>query len=179
MTDVVCATCGKLHPAEEAELTFRLPDAIHSLAVADREARCHISSDICALDEERFFVRGLVPIPVSGRDRPYCIGAWAEIPECSFNTIYELWDDPDQAAAGPFAGVLANAVSEIGSPAGLPVEVRLTGPTTRPEFRVLDQASVLGSEQARGIDSHRALEYTAMGQPDVGDSAHKFTEPKH
>lgn len=51
---------------------------IYGLSNDEREKRCHIGPDVCTLDRERFFLRGLIPIPVSGR------------PERSITTILSL-----------------------------------------------------------------------------------------
>ena len=47
------------------------------------------------LDGERFFLRGLLPMPVNGRSAPYRLGVWAEIPSSIYPRIYALWTDPD------------------------------------------------------------------------------------
>jgi hypothetical protein len=162
MTDeVTCLTCGKVHPLTESELVFGLPDEIFALSKEDRSARCHISDDICALDQQRFFVRGLLPLPVHGRAQVYRVGLWAEISAEVFRRILALWSDPAQSDEPRLPGILANQLPLIEeASAGLPVLIQLTGPKMRPEFYVQSVDHPLHTEQTNGIDEHRALEYS-------------------
>src|SRR5580704_9304970 len=154
--ELPCATCGRSHPKSEIELTFRLPDAIFVLSEAERSNRCHMSSDLHVLDRKRFFVRGLLPLPVHGRDAPYRIGIWAEVDEQTFADIYHLWNESAQAECSPFLGSLANDIPTVPTTLGLPIAIHLTGPKTRPEFFLPNDDHPLGHEQSHGIDSHRA-----------------------
>lgn len=137
---------------------FKLPTAIYDLPEEDQASRCDISPDFCAIDGDRRFLRGLLPLPVTGRSVPYRIGIWAEIDASSFKRILELWDDPHQAEAPPLAGALANPVPLCPSTIGLEVEIRLTGPTTRPEFFVKEANHQLAQDQRQGIGAHRPLQ---------------------
>ena len=135
MTDTaICSECGAVHSRADVELAFKLPDAIFALSAEERDARCIVGKEECTLDGQRYFLRGLIPIPVRGRERVYCIGAWAEIDAATRTRIRELWTDPLQSSEPPFAAILANSISLVPSTLGLPISLRLTGPTTRPEF---------------------------------------------
>jgi hypothetical protein len=47
MTETVaCSVCGKVHPIDDIELVFELPDVIHALAGGERATRCNISADV-------------------------------------------------------------------------------------------------------------------------------------
>jgi hypothetical protein len=155
-----CSVCGTSHPLEELELSFKLPDPVAALDDADRTQRCRGTEDVYVLDHRRYFVRGLLSLPVRGREMPYRLGMWAEVPQHSFERIWTLWDDPDQAEEPPLPGQLANSVPGLADSVGLSVRVWLSGPTTRPEFEVLPSAHQLYSEQNEGICEHRAFEYS-------------------
>jgi hypothetical protein len=97
-----CSVCGKVHPIEDSELVFGLPDVIYALAEDERKTRCNISPDVCGLDRERLFLRGLLPLPVSGRSKAYNIGIWAEISAETYRRVYERWGDPHRRAVRNF-----------------------------------------------------------------------------
>jgi len=159
--DVICSQCGQPHSLESSELVFRLPDAIFALSEEERTQRCDLSADFCALDRERFFLRGLLPIPVNGRSDPYRIGVWAEITLRVYQRIYELWSDPDQAREPRMAATLANELPlQPSLSSGLALSIQLTGPTTRPHYFIEVVDHPLYAEQHAGIDEHRALEYS-------------------
>ena len=156
-----CAICGKEHPARNLELVFRRPDAIATLTEEEREKRCQENNDICVLDENRFFVRGLLALPVHERDQPYSLGVWAEVDGDSFQRILDLWDAPDQADEPPMEGTLANAIPSVVRALGLHLSVKLSDPKTRPYFTVTQKPHQLYSEQSEGISVHRAHEYSS------------------
>ena len=65
--------------------------------------------------------------------------------------------------------VLANSIPTLDPTLGMAVLVRLSGPTTRPGFEVLECDHQLFAEQQQGISEHRASEYTSLALP--ADSA--------
>ncbi|WP_116808239.1 DUF2199 domain-containing protein [Steroidobacter cummioxidans] len=158
--EVICESCGKPHAGAAIELAFKLPDDVFALPEQDRQSRCRISSDIVVLDDERFFIRGLVPLKVAKRNQDYALGVWAEVSEDVFGRIYDLWDDPDQSEAPRLPGTLANALPFHESTVGLTVAIQLIGTTSRPEFFLDPVEHSLFAEQSRGIDEHRAYEYS-------------------
>jgi hypothetical protein len=167
MTETVaCSVCGEVHPIEDAELAFELPDVIHALHEDEQDTRCDISADVCVLDRERIFVRGLLPIPVSGRTQPYNLGVWAEISVETYRRIYDRWDDPDQRDEPRLPGTLANDLPlQEEDTLGLEISIQLTGPKSRPEFYVDTDRHPLSREQIQGIDEHRAVQYSNRAPP--------------
>jgi hypothetical protein len=160
MDDAVkCSVCGRLHSRAESELYFQRPDIVHALSDEERQRRCFQNADLCVLDDKQYFVRGLLPLPVAGRTRPYRIGVWAEVAREVFDRIRELWTDPSQTSEPRMSACLANRLPLQPDTLGLRMEIQLTGPTTRPEFFLEAMEHPLYGEQTRGIDEHRALEY--------------------
>ncbi len=157
---VACVTCGAVHPIRDTELVYGLPDAIFELDSAARGERAKISSDICMLDGDRHFLRGVIPLSVAGRDRPYRIGAWVEMAESDIREILNVWEDQMQSRCPPFSGSLANEIYGHAGSCGLKVEVQLTGPTTRPDIVVLASQSDLYRRQRDGISDHEAFGYS-------------------
>jgi hypothetical protein len=173
-TQVECVTCGRVHPLDESELTFKLPDEVFGLSEEDRLQRCQMNADIVHLDGQRYFLRGVLPLKVAGRRQPYNIGTWAEVSPDVFGRIYDRWDDADQDQEPRLPGVLANAVPFHPSAVQLRVGIQLTGPKSRPEFHLEPIEHSLYDEQARGIDEHRALEYS---DPEARRAAAKHALP--
>jgi hypothetical protein len=161
MDEVICSVCGKAHSLDQSELYFRLPDDLFELSEEDRTRLWDISDDVCALDRERFFIRGLLPLPVKGRTEVYRIGMWAEVSVEVFGRIYQRWTDSDQAVEPRLSGTPANQLPlQTQNTRALAVSIQLIGPKSRPEFFVQAPEHHLHREQTDGIDEHRALEYT-------------------
>ncbi|MFF7065044.1 DUF2199 domain-containing protein [Pseudomonas sp. NPDC008258] len=159
---MICNECGKEHTSDDIELVFLHPDLVAALPTEIRAAEVQESSDLCILNAERFFIRATLPLPVLQRDEPYSVGVWVELRQPDFERIYELWDDPDQSSEPPFAVSLANAIPTLGDTNGLHAQLRLTGPTTRPQVVLMPSDHALAVEQTFGISIHRAHEYSAL-----------------
>ena len=158
----ICEQCGVEHPADELELSFRQPDAVAALSQEARSERVQENKDLCVLDGQRFFVRALLPLQVSGRANAYNVGVWVEVARVVFERIYELWDNPDQSSEPSFAATLANDIPTHPQTVGLRAQLSLTGPSTRPMIALDPAGHPLVSEQVRGITPHRAYEYSSL-----------------
>lgn len=155
-----CSVCGQDHPVDELELTYRRPDEAAAMSEEERAEKVQENLDLCVIEESRFFVRGLLPLSVVGRDRPYNLGIWVEISQADFEVVYALWDDPEQSKHSPMAAAIANDIHGLPATSGLAAALQLTGPTTRPEIHVLESSHALYCEQHQGITEHRAHEYS-------------------
>lgn len=164
---VVCSSCGQTHRTDVLALSFRLPDPV--LPVWPRRRRFRLTSETVILDQRRYFIRGLLPLPVRPGDRTYFIGAWAELSAEVFQRIMERWDHEAQSSAPAMPGELANALPFHANTLGLRLRLQLTGPNTRPDFTLVPVEHRLFAEQALGIDEHRAHEYSSWRPhpPDV------------
>jgi hypothetical protein len=144
------------------EMRFVLPDPIAELGPQEISKRCRVTVDLCDMDDKRFFVRGLIPLTIQEKERPYCISAWAEVSWPSFQTILKNWGDPNQANCDPIPGLLANTVPPHDGTVGLKLNVRFTGAEVLPTFDLTACDHPLALEQEHGISAHRAIEYTSL-----------------
>jgi hypothetical protein len=73
-----CSSCGEWH---EGMPTFGADAPLYFYAIPEqeREARCVLTSDTCSIDQEFFFVRGCLEIPVEGAMEPFVWGVWASV----------------------------------------------------------------------------------------------------
>lgn len=160
-----CSKCGAEH--DLLEPTFRRPEAYVRLERELRDQHAKADDDLCRItlpdEPARYFVRGVLPVAV--RDLPDGIrwGLWAEVPESAFRRILALWSAPDQASEPPIETSLANAIPSYPETLGLPLIMRLTGPTSRPELSFAPGAEHPFVEECTfGVDAHRASEWNEL-----------------
>jgi len=159
---VKCPCCDKMVPAYDMELSYRLPDAIASMDTDEIKKKCQSSKDYVVCEDEYYYLRCILPLPVQDTGKDYSIGVWAQVSEKSFIRIWELWEDPDQVNELPFNGLLANSVHLNTHVEDIEIEVTLTGVKSRPSVKIKDAESSLYKEQQNGITVHRASEYTDL-----------------
>jgi len=135
--------------------------------------RCAVKSDCRIRDladtQRRYFLRVMLPIPVSGESHPCNWGIWVEVSASDFETAWNRWEDPDQANEPPFPGRLANCVGGYPETVGLPGRIQLTGPSTPPEFTFNhDIEHPFAQEQQQGVFPERRLEWLMQRAHDQG-----------
>lgn len=159
-----CPVCGERHPRTSNEPAFLRPDVIAELPEKDRSRYCIESDDLCDYcppkpKRPRYFVRGVLPLRVEGRRKPFNLGVWAQVREKDQIRIIELWESPSQGKEPPFPGKLANSVLLHKRTLGLRVGVQLAKPGKRPVFVLSESLHPLREEQNSGITEHRVDEY--------------------
>ena len=142
------------------ELTFARPEPVDQIPEAERPAKVKQNNDLSSIGDERYFVRSLLPLPVTEREKPYNLGVWAEVTEEAFFRILDLWDEPDQETEPAFHATLQNRIPHLPETCGLPVTLHLTGPKTRPRLVVPPSDHPLHEQQFQGVTAHIASRYT-------------------
>ena len=158
---IKCTCCDKMIPVSNAELTFMRPDVIAALSSEEREARCTQEwEDGYTFDEERFFVRALIPFPVDSAEDDYCLGAWVEINKADYLSIVEDWDNDIASPSKVVNGTLANQIPYSKNSVDCSVKLVATDNNSRPILTILDESCSLFAEQKNGISRHRSAEFT-------------------
>ena len=156
-----CEACGETHAGETRDIRLGLPQPIFLLDDADRRRRAWLAEDAAVLDDERFFVRGLLELPIVGEDGYFGYGAWIEVAPPDFTRLMELWEAEDGWRSDPFAGTLANELSPYAFTEGLPLEIKLRDVQLLPLVELADGEHELVRAQRNGISPHRAHQLAA------------------
>jgi hypothetical protein len=159
-----CSSCGK--ECDEIEPAFRRPDAVFAVPKEEREHRVRQSDDLVSIDDEAFFIRGVVPIPVEGRDDPYCWGFWVKVAKEHFEEYERFFSvDPPRDHQG-FHGTLANQTRYLPpTTLGSPVHVALRSGRDRPRIMLLDDSHALAQQQAHGVMHDQVHEWSKLFGP--------------
>ena len=156
-----CETCGETHAGEVRDIRMGLPEPIFFLDEEEREARAWVGDDSAVLRQaegDRYFVRGLLELPIDGEDGYFGYGSWIEVSREDFDALGELWHDDEGWRSGPFAGTLANELAPYFGTVGLPLRIRLRDVQLLPLVELDETNHELVRAQQRGISRHRAHE---------------------
>jgi hypothetical protein len=102
-----CATCGEIHD-DLPDVAFRWPDPYFDVPESERAARTQGTSDTCVIDDEHFFVRGVILVPILGGSDQFGLGVWVSQKRENFQTYLDNFDTPE---IGPFFGWLSNRIA--------------------------------------------------------------------
>jgi len=132
------------------------------MASDERDNRAVISSDQCIIDDNEFWIRGCLEIPIRDTDEIFIWGLWANLFEEDFDTIHDHWETPNREnLIGPFKGRLGNKLSLYPQTANLKLTIQIQPLGTRPLI-FIDEDHPLKSEQEEGISLETARRYSCM-----------------
>ncbi|MEF9942732.1 MAG: DUF2199 domain-containing protein [Burkholderiaceae bacterium] len=141
-----------------SDVELHLPDAVWSLPYLERYLRSRSNPDFCTLDDSRYFIRCVLPVPFSYQEGFFGWGIWVEVAKADHDAYLAHYQHGSVEVA-PLAGTVANNLPSFSPTLGLPVTVTLDD-EHRP-FVQIDPSSrhKLAREQKKGIDRarHEAL----------------------
>ncbi|MFT4251406.1 MAG: DUF2199 domain-containing protein [Caulobacter sp.] len=155
-----CASCDEWHEGMPG-FGAQAPLYYYSIPEAERESRCVLTSDACVIDDEFFFVRGALEIPVEGSEEPFIWGVWVSLSEESFDEFVRLYDEPSRSDHGPYFGWLSAALKTYPDTQNLKTMVHLRDDGIRPYIELEPTDHPLAVEQREGISVERVAELYA------------------
>ncbi len=159
----ICSCCGKQHREVPLSFCADFPDPYAYLSPEERDARAVVSSDQCIIDQEQFYVRGCLEIPIQGTDEVFLWGVWSKLKEEVFDEISEYWDVRGrEERIGPYKGLLANSLTLYAETLNLRLRIEVRPLGVRPTFHVEDLDHPLAIEQTNGITNDKAQEYACL-----------------
>lgn len=163
-SEFVCSVCGKVHPGLLADYGYSLPDAAWAESAEDRQAMLDWSTDVC-YHADKWYLRGILAIPISSDPGQFAWGIWAEVTEETmgrYQAVFEQ-DGSDQPRE---LGFIANAIPAYPESLGLEIEIQFGPPDKRPTFYGAG-SELIFQEQRSGIDYARYHEILSVVAPEA------------
>jgi hypothetical protein len=144
----VCSSCGKTHDGLP-DLAFDRPAYAQDVPEQEREKRVDLGSDLCVVDDEHYFIRGIIEIPIRGQEDYFGIGAWVSQKRENFLTYKE---NSGSSTIGPFFGWLSNDFMFGGERTlSLKTMAHFRGASARPRIVLEPTAHPLATAQREGL----------------------------
>jgi hypothetical protein len=159
----ICACCGKGHSGVPLSFAADFPDAYANLSREDRDSRAVVGSDQCIIDQEQFYIRGCIDLPIRDTDGVFLWGVWARVHQSDFDEISDQWEtEGREKNIGPYKGRLANSLAIYPETLNLKLEILIAPVGTRPHFRSEEPDHPLSGEQRYGLTIDKAREYACL-----------------
>ena len=107
-----CHECGRIHRGSPSFSTDGPP-----ISPDIEDERIVIDTDTCVIDDEEFFIRGMLEVPIEGAREPFSWGLWVSQSRESFERYVETYDK-DQSDDGSFGWLAASLPGYDRSPDG-------------------------------------------------------------
>ena len=141
-----CAVCGKEHdelPDIGSAAPYQWRDEL------DDSDDSMLTEDLCIVDGEDYFIRGVLEVPLVDRDDYFGWGVWVSLKKENFETYREHFDSN---LVGPFFGWLSTVITYCPETTlNLPTTVKFVGGGSRPRIFVNDCNHQLRLDQRTGI----------------------------
>lgn len=128
-----------------------------------------LDSDYCAVEDEHFFVRGLIHLPIVGTVESFRWGVWGSLSRENFDKVRSM---PEDQAAGlpPMFSWLSTRLPEYPDTLSLKMYAHPQRHNERPHFRLEETEHPLAQEYHHGITPERVRELMRRLLPEVGSS---------
>ena len=147
------SVCGKTHeglPDVGADAPFYYYD----VPERERAARLALTSDTCALDDEHFFIRGVIELLIHDSQEAFGFGVWVSLAEKNYDTYLSNFDSD---GIGPFFGWLCTRIDYYSEDTlFLKTRVHFRGGGQRPLVELESTEHPLAVDQGQGINLDKA-----------------------
>lgn len=153
-----CSRCEQYHSQLPLSYGPPAPASYFHLPEAEREARCNLTSDICVIDEEYFFIVGNLEIPIVGTTQRFSWDVWVSLSRDNMKRVFDLWEDCDRIHESPYFGWLNTLLPAYPSTLSLKTQVHTRVVGRRPYIELEPTDHPLAVEQRTGITMARVQE---------------------
>ena len=152
----VCSCCGETHEGLP-DIAFDRPAYAQDVPRAEQATRVELGTDLCVVDKQHYFIRGLIEIPSVDSPERLGIGVWVSQKKENYETYASGFDSAD---IGPFFGWLSNDFLFEGKPAlHLKTMVHFRGGDLRPHVELEPGDHPLAVAQRTGISLNDAWRF--------------------
>ena len=155
ITGFQCSSCGKWHDELPLDFGADVPDLVYEIPPSERKARVVGNSDFFVIDEENYFVRGVIEIPILGHEQTFNWGAWVSLSEKNFKRMTELLNSDEREKEPPYFCWLCTALPYPETTLALKTMVHTQPVGVRPKIELEPTSHPLAVEQRHGITMER------------------------
>jgi hypothetical protein len=153
-----CKTCGMWHDDLPMSFGADAPYWYDVIAPEERSWRAELGSDQCIIDNQHYFVRGCLEIPVLDGPGPFIWDVWVSLSEKSFERMSELWETQGREVEPPCFGWLCTSLPGYPETLNLKTCVYTQPVGQRPLIELEPTDHPLAVEQREGITMGRVQE---------------------
>ena len=113
--------------------------------------RTFLDEDFCATDDEYFYVRGVIHLPIIGSDETFGWGVWGSLSRDNFEKLLKMKSDPKRVELPAMFSWLSNIIPEYPDTLNLKMYAQIQEPGQRPHFELEPTDYPLSQEYHHGI----------------------------
>ena|SRR5215813_5074903 len=172
-----CSSCEEWHKGPCLDFGFSSPlywsaedeSAFENAPPADDAEfpSTFLDEDYCAINNEYFFVRGNIELPIIGTAKTFNWGVWGSLSRDNFAICLRTNDDPKRVELEPMFSWLSSQIDQYPDTRSLKMYAHMQEPGFRPKFELEPTDHPLAQEYYNGISPARVKEIMKAELPDV------------
>ena len=152
-----CSRCGDSHD-QPLSIAFEAPVYWYGVPEGERPHRAVLDEELCVIDNQHFFMKGRICIPIHESPDPFEWVVWVSLSETSFKRAVAAWEQPGRETEPPYFGWLSSEVPGYPSTRNLKTHVHTRPLGERPTIELEPTDHPLALEQRTGISLARVRE---------------------
>lgn len=165
-----CGSCAAWHNGPVLDFGYAQPHfwkdiydkghrwSVLPSGVIEKRSASFLDDDYCAIDDEYFFVRGLIQLPIIGSAENFNWGVWGSVSRGNFEALLKVDQDSGRAAQPTVFSWLSTRISEYPDTLKMKMYLDVQGSNLRPRFRLEPSDHPLSQEYYHGIMPARVKE---------------------
>jgi hypothetical protein len=175
-----CGTCDEWHYGPCLDFGFSEPNywpsdndsgsrwIVTDQGEIEKGSKSFLDEDYCAVDDEHFFVRGVIQLQIIGSDQTFGWGVWGSLSRASFETLLKLESSEERVDLEPMFSWLNTKLPDYPDTLHLKMYAHIQEPGMRPHFELEPSEHPLSLEFRHGILPERVKEIMLRGLKDAG-----------
>lgn len=107
MGGYICQRCSQYHEGVPLSYAVDAPLLWHQIPEREKKRNCKLTSDICIINDEYFFVAGNIEIPIINSDSIFKWIVWVSLSQNNFIRTTDLWYEQGREVEPPYFGWLS------------------------------------------------------------------------
>jgi len=153
-----CGSCEEWHTGPCLDFGYSAPHYWSKQNDTQTNAHTLLTKDYSAIQNQHFFVRGLIEIPILGTAESFRWGVWGSLSKSNFETLLKIDENRERVVLPPMFSWLSTRISEYPDTLNLKMYVHIQKPTLRPTFEIEATDHRLSQEYRNGISPERIKE---------------------
>jgi len=175
-----CGSCDEWHEGPCLDIGFNSPFywnnanengtrwSILPSGGIEKFGKSFLDEEYCAVDDEDFFVRGVIELPILGSAETFRWGVWGSLSQANFETLLKADQSEERSDFEPMFSWLSTQISSYPDTLSLKMYAHIQEPGTRPQFSLEPSDHPLAQEFRHGITPERVKQITLRGLPAAG-----------
>lgn len=153
-----CSCCGQEYGDLPLCFGSDFPDYYFSVPPEEREKRIELKESLCVVDEQHFFHRGRLIIPITDHHENLTFNVWTSISAEKFSKRLNLWEDKSRIKEEPYFGWLQTLIATYGDTLNIKTIAVEQEVGLIPEIKSIEEGHRLTIDQENGITYKKAVE---------------------